>query len=190
MMFTLWENQWAFHNLRRCLQFPASAYRRAGIMAPGMCLVLVLYENSVREELEKIPGDQQCPRWGQYRLVLASGIVQSWYQQYLVPGATVVRPTLSFPVAPLPGVSRVSRGQDTSSTGQVLQSSSQWELITLSHVWEGGRDALCVLINVMQLSIWGFAKLDFISLPQPLPWKLHPHFSHGWLIVKTKCFFS
>lgn len=36
------EKQWAFHNLTRCLQFPAFAYRCAGIMAPGICLVLVL----------------------------------------------------------------------------------------------------------------------------------------------------
>lgn len=42
MVFTLWENQWAFHNLTRCLQFPASAYRCAGIMAHGMCLVLAV----------------------------------------------------------------------------------------------------------------------------------------------------
>lgn len=88
---------------------------------------------------------------------------QAWYQQYLVPGATVVRPTLSFPVAPLPGV---SRGRDTSSTGQVLQSSSQWELITLNHVWEGR--TLC-LDQRHATFYMGFAKLDFISLPQPLP---------------------
>lgn len=42
MVFTLRENKQAFHNLRRCLQFQASAYKCAGIMAPGMCLVPVL----------------------------------------------------------------------------------------------------------------------------------------------------
>lgn len=44
--------------------------------------------------------------------------------------------------------------QGGTHTGQVLQSSSQWEPIALSHVWEGGRDTLCVLINVMHLSIY------------------------------------
>lgn len=56
----------------------------------------------------------------------------------------------------------------------------------------GGREghSLCPDQRHASFYIQGFAKLEFISLPQPLPWMLHPHFSHGWLIVKTRCFFS
>lgn len=126
---------------------------------------------------EVISGVQGEARYG---LVLSLGIAQGWYQRWCGSGYACGYPGRANPeLSHCPSLG-VPGGQDRSSIGQVAQSGSQWELITLRHVWEGGRDTLCVLINFMHLPIQGFAKLEFIKPPPAPSLKATPTF-FSWM---------